>query len=421
MTDTFADPHTNAETAAAALRTTAAVRERCGQLLARARRGESAWFEVDDSQLDDAARRVADTTRHNYPSLHIPLHSRWRHFEAGRVDRKAQLDALLGGLPHTMRAHAQIDLTVVSVLLDAGAGADWKYTEASTDQVFNRSEGLGVASFHAFTSGLFSSDPARPLQADAAGLRALSTDRLARAFQEEAGNPMVGLEGRAILLRRLGEAMAEQPEIFGEDGRPGGLFDVLINPRGPDVSHTADVDAHDILSQLLASLSGIWPAGNAIGDVPLGDCWRHSAARGEGLSDGWVPFHKLSQWLTYSLLEPFQWAGVRVHGIDHLTGLPEYRNGGLFIDSGVLRLRDPQSAAALWKPGDEVIVEWRACTVSLLDELAVRVRQLLQADEAHMPLGRILEGGTWATGRELAQHLRSGQPPLRVDSDGTVF
>ena len=240
-------------------------------------------------------------------------------------------------------------------------------------------------------------------------------------YPPEAGNPMVGLEGRAILLRRLGEAMAEQPEIFGEDGRPGGLFDVLINPRGPDVSHTADVDAHDILSQLLASLSGIWPAGNAIGDVPLGDCWRHSAARGEGLSDGWVPFHKLSQWLTYSLLEPFQWAGVRVHGIDHLTGLPEYRNGGLFIDSGVLRLRDPQSAAALWKPGDEVIVEWRACTVSLLDELAVRVRQLLQADEAHMPLGRILEGGTWATGRELAQHLRSGQPPLRVDSDGTVF
>ncbi|MES2483938.1 MAG: URC4/urg3 family protein [Pseudomonadota bacterium] len=421
MTDTFTDPHNNAAAAAAALRTTAAVRERCGQLLARARRGESTWFEVDDSRLDDAARRVADTTRQKYPRLHIPLHSRWRHFEAGGVDRKAQLDALLHDLSSTWRAHAQIDLTVVSVLLDAGAGADWRYTEISTGQRFSRSEGLGVASFHAFTEGLFSSDPARPLRADAAGLRALSTVRLARAFQVSHANPMVGLEGRAILLRRLGEVMTEQPEIFGEDGRPGGLFDVLISPLGPDVPHTADVDAHDILSQLLASLSGIWPSGNQIADVPLGDCWRHSAVRGPGLSDGWVPFHKLSQWLTYSLLEPFQWAGVQVHGVEHLTGLPEYRNGGLFIDSGVLRLRDPRSAETLWKPGDEIIVEWRACTVCLLDELAARVRQLLQADEAHMPLGRILEGGTWAAGRELAQQLRAGQPPLRVDSDGTVF
>jgi len=39
-----------------------------------------------------------------------------------------------------------------------------------------------------------------------------------------------------------------------------------------------------------------------------------------------MPFHKLSQWLTYSLLEPFEWAGVRIHRLDELTGLPEYRN-----------------------------------------------------------------------------------------------
>ena len=215
--------------------------------------------------------------------------------------------------------------------------------------------------------------------------------------------------------------MAEQPEAFGEDGRPSGLFDMMISPLGPDTPPTADVAAHDILSEILMSLSGIWPAGNAVGNVPLGDCWRHAAVRGEGLSDGWMPFHKLSQWLTYSLLEPFEWSGVRVRGLDALTALPEYRNGGLMIDSGLLRLRDESAAREVWQPGDEIIVEWRALTVGLMDDLAHAVRQKLKLSEAQLPLACVLEGGTWAAGRELAQRHREGLPPLQVASDGTVF
>ncbi|MDB5942807.1 MAG: hypothetical protein JWQ13_2373 [Ramlibacter sp.] len=405
-----------AERAAEILRTTHAVRDRAGQLLARTRRGESQWWTVDDGRMAEASRAVADATRERYPRLHIPFHSRWRHFEAGGVDRKAQLEQMLQPEP-SIRVRSMIDLAVVSVLLDAGAGADWKYVETATGKTFTRSEGLAVASFHAFTGGLFSSDRERPLQADAAGLRGLVKDHLAQAFQVSESNPLVGLDGRVVLLRRLGEVMSEQPEVFGEQGRPGSLFD-LFNTLVP---HTADIAAHDILSQLLISLSGIWPSGNSIGGIPLGDCWRHPAVRGEGASDGWVPFHKLSQWLTYSLLEPFAWNGFTVRGLDGLTGLPEYRNGGLLMDSGVLVLKDPAAADAVWQPGDELIVEWRAMTVALLDELAVQVRKDLKLDEHELPLARVLEGGTWAAGRTLSQRLRGGLPPLVVVSDGTVF
>jgi Protein of unknown function (DUF1688) len=410
-----------AERAAEILRTTSAIRERCGQLLERARRGESAWWSVNDDRIGEAAHAVSQATRERFPRLHIPFHSRWRHFEAGGVDRKAELEGAFAGQDPTLRAKATIDLTVVSVLLDAGAGADWKYVETSTGKTFTRSEGLAVASFHAFMGGLFSSDKDRPLQADAVGLRALDTDHLAAIFQAGPSNPMVGLEGRAILLRRLGETMSEQPEAFGDDGRPGGLFDMLVTPHGSQVPHTADISAHDILSQLLMTLSGIWPSDNIVDGVALGDCWRHSAVRGEGASDGWVPFHKLSQWLTYSLLEPFAWAGVNVRGVDALTGLPEYRNGGLLMDTGVLSLKDPANAGAMWLPGDELIVEWRALTVALLDELALHVRKDLKLDAEHLPLARVLEGGTWAAGRSLSQRLRGGLPPLTVVSDGTVF
>ena len=134
-----------------------------------------------------------------------------------------------------------------------------------------------------------------------------------------------------------------------------------------------------------------------------------------------MPFHKLSQWLTYSLLEPFEWAGITVEGLDALTGLPEYRNGGLFLDAGVLRLKEATLAGRLHEAGDELIVEWRALTVALLDELAPLVRGQLGLSEQQMPLACVLEGGTWAAGRALAQQLRGGTAPLNIVSDGTVF
>jgi hypothetical protein len=57
-----------------------------------------------------------------------------------------------------------------------------------------------------------------------------------------------------------------------------------------------------------------------LGGVDLGDTWRHPLARAEDATDGLVPFHKLSQWLSYSLIEPLEWAGFSVVDIDGLTG-----------------------------------------------------------------------------------------------------
>jgi Protein of unknown function (DUF1688) len=392
-----------ADGAAAVLRSTTAIRERAHYLADRARHGESSWFTVDDSALPHAAGEVADVTRARFPDLSIPFHSRWRHFEAGGIDRTADLDV-----------HAMIDLAVVSVLLDAGAGPDWHYDEAKSGQCFARSEGLGVASWHAFDAGLFSSDPTNPRRADSAALLRLDVHRLAEAFQVGPSNPLVGLAGRVAVLHRLGSALADQPEVFGSHGRPSGLFEALVSTSGP-------VTAPDILSRVLTCFSSIWPADNVIGNQSLGDCWRHDAVPGPGLTARWMPFHKLSQWLTYSLLEPFERAGIPVADVDGLTGLPEYRNGGLLLDTGVLVLRDPAWSAETWGVSDELVVEWRALTVALLDELAPLVRAQLGVDDERMPLACVLEGGTWAAGRALAARLRGGLPPLSIVSDGTVF
>ncbi|MFM9900799.1 MAG: DUF1688 family protein, partial [Polaromonas sp.] len=190
---------------------------------------------------------------------------------------------------------------------------------------------------------------------------------------------------------------------------------------------TTRVAASDVLLHVLQAMGPIWTSGSMVMGVRAGDVWEHrwagtAAAGGEDtVTRGWVPFHKLSQWLSYSLIEPLQWAGITVTGLDALTGLPEYRNGGLFLDAGVLQLKDPAQANRLHQPGDELIVEWRALTVALLDELAPLVRTQLGLSAEQMPLACVLEGGTWAAGRVLAQRLHNGSPPLNIDSDGTVF
>ena len=410
--------------AVSVLRDPATIRRRCAAITQAVSEGRSANFKLDRSRLDEVAARVERVTRAAYPDLKIPFHSRWRHFESGGIDRKAAMDAQMARRSVEDQARARIDLTVVSVLLDAGAGPDWHYVEADSGQTFSRSEGLGIASWHAFQQGLFSNTPDDPLRADAAALQRLDVGALRRSFQVTPANPLVGFEGRVALLNRLGAALSADQ---GMAGRPGALFDRLTRPDGSSAA-ASEVNAGQVLRAVLDAFSSIWLTGSLLQGVPLGDVWPHRWAGGESKSDGghgttddWVPFHKLSQWLSYSLLEPLMWAGVHVSGLDALTGLPEYRNGGLLIDGGVIVARDPRLLERRWKPADEFVIEWRALTVTLIDELAPLVRARLGQTAEQMPLACILEGGTWAAGREIARELRNGSPPLAIDSDGTVF
>jgi len=381
--------------------------------------GKLPHFRLDLQHLPAAVDLVLDVTRKNYPSLAVPFHSRWRHFVFNGEDRWAAIDQNTHWRDSAARARAAFDLAIVSVLLDAGAGPQWHFRDPATGQSVGRSEGLALASLAMFAQGAYSSDPANPLQADAEGLMNLTNRALASGFQVKESNPLVGIEGRADLLRRLGALIASEPETFGRKNapRPGGLFDYLT-----ELAVAGDISAPAILSGLLHHLGPIWPSRLTLGGAPLGDCWRHPSLTTADATNGLVPLHKLSQWLAYSLIEPLQRAGISVSDIDGLTGLSEYRNGGLFVDTGVLQLRDPVDAARQHDVASTLVVEWRALTVALLDKLADEIRRRLRMDEKTLPLAKVLEGGTWAAGRAIARQLRAdGSPPIKVVSDGTVF
>jgi Protein of unknown function (DUF1688) len=394
-----------------------AVRERARKILEMSLKGEGE-FNVHIEKLDDVAAYVLNVIKEKYPDLKIPYHSRFNHFRVGNRDRMAELEPLLKKETPEERARIKIDLCVTSVLLDAGAGNDWKYTEDG--HLYSRSEGLAVASYNMFKAGEFSSavkstGREKKLFADASGLMQITEEHINRGFQVSVGNPLLGAKGRAELLHRLGKVIESNDKYFAgpEYHRPGYMVDYLLKTYP-----NKKIEAEDLLKVVLHGLGGIWPGRIIMNDTNLGDTWRHPA-----LAEGWegfVPFHKLSQWMTYSLLEPLEEMGFKIINLNKLTALAEYRNGGLVIDSGLIEPKHDLRGRKL-HPDSKTVIEWRALTIALLDEVAKVIRRNLKLSEDEFPLVKVLEGGTWWAGRKLAQEKRGGKPPFDIVSDGTVF
>ncbi|HUE45170.1 MAG TPA: DUF1688 family protein [Aestuariivirgaceae bacterium] len=388
-----------------------AVAERCTNIFEAGRAGDLEHFRIVEERLGEAARYVAGVINARHPKLDVPPHSRWRHFEVGGTDLWLQLAATLDEDAYGL-ARIRFDLAVTSVLLDAGAGPDWRYRHAASGTDLSRSEGLAIASFEAFQTGFFSSDPRRPLMADAEGLASLTEDSLAAAFQVSPANPLPGLANRVALLRKLGESLT----VHGE-ARPAALFDRLAA-----TSEAGAASVLDLFADLQRLIGPIWPGRLELDGVNLGDTWPHPKAGGKGPTAGLVPFHKLGQWMCYSLLEPAEDAGLRFADVTVLTPLAEYRNGGLVVDLGLIEPRHARVLGEAHRPGDEIVVEWRALTIPIILAIADRLRQYFAVDADRLPLAAVLEGGTWWAGRRIAAEKRpGGPPPIRVVSDGTVF
>lgn len=372
---------------------------------------------------------------------HIPPHGRWQHFDVGGRPR---VDQLLATWPSTVNAHERtrrlLDLFLVSVLLDAGAGTQWQYRSEENGKFYKRSEGLAVASLEMFKIGFFSSDPDKPCQVDSAGLKRLTRERMAKGLQVDDKNPIAGLEGRTDLLIRLGDALLNQ-EIFGPEARPGNMLDYLLAHPSTHASSVPTIPLPTLWDTLMKGLTPIWPAARTrIDGLPLGDAWPCSSMPSNPAQpwENIVPFHKLTQWLTYSLMVPMQkLANVHFVGTELMTGLPEYRNGGLLVDTGLLTLKpiDYQrgidqyysnatrhgqpsvEVVPLFAADDDVIVEWRAITVGFLDMLLDEVNSRLGLSGSDkLSLAQMLEAGTWKVGphTRLLDHIASADIDLRA-------
>ncbi len=310
------------------------IRKQAQRMLNLAQQEQLEHFAIDNEQMSATVAFVVDVIYDQYPTLAIPYHSRWRHFATGGIDRVNALIARLHDLSQEERGKIFYELVIISVFLDAGAGNYWRYLDPETGQEYSRSEGLAIASLALYLSGVLSNDPNQPWRVDYERLLTFARSDLTKVFQITNTNVLEGIAGRVVLLNRLGTVISRQSNYFGKEGRLGNFYSYISSLQ---VNQT--ITAGKIFQAVLAAFTEIWPARLQFKGIPLGDVWCHPKLQTDVLGSELIPFHKLSQWLTYSLVEPLEWTGIKVTQLDELTGLPEYRNGGLLIDLGLLQVK----------------------------------------------------------------------------------
>ncbi|KAF3385907.1 hypothetical protein DPV78_012521 [Talaromyces pinophilus] len=239
------------------------------------------------------------------------------------------------------------------------------------------------------------------------GLSNMTTEKLISGFQVSDENPILGIDSRAALLRSLGESLLQYPDAFGEEGRPGNLVDYMIKTA----ENSLELNVLKLWDVLQALLITVWPKDRpTVGGFPVGDAWplstlqrRIDRSKPVGITAGIQLFYKLTQWLTYSLMVPFQKTlGIKWKNAIPLTALAEYCNGGLFINLGALTLKEE--------------------SLDLLDCVYDIIASCL-GQGVYLIMAQVLEAGTWKSGREITAMCRpkTKSSLILIQSDGTMF
>ncbi|KAI8372566.1 hypothetical protein EDC96DRAFT_499815 [Choanephora cucurbitarum] len=424
------------------------VRERCYKVQEAATRNRLKHFDVDPSKLDEMVQFVISIIKRDYDTpSDIPVYGRWRHFDIGgrpRLNNLIQTWTSLGqdALEQTRKL---IDLLVIACLMDMKPCQTWTYTERSTGRVFKRKDGIAIAILDLFVSGFFSSDPTQPHRVDSDALSRMTLESLSNGLQFTETNSFAGVKERHEVLQHLGFILQNRKDYFGRDTqRPGNLMDYLLNHPTTIKTKKGPLISIETLWPAVQEMGEIWASEENLGGTPgLGDVWPCAAISNDE-NTNLVSFHKLSQWIVFSIIEPMdKLLGATIEGTDLLTPLPDYCNGGFLIDFGFLTLKPADyergirnyhansllpyqpkvEVAPMFDMSDPVVTEWRALTVAYLDLIAERVRQSFRLSKKSLSLSQLIQGGTWSAGRELAEISRPNthEPPIVIKLDKRVI
>ncbi|KAI9311645.1 hypothetical protein BX666DRAFT_2021221 [Dichotomocladium elegans] len=435
-----------------------AVRERCFRVQEAGVRNRLKHFDVDTSKLQNVVQFVVALIKRDYDNPHdMPVHGVWRHFDAGRPRIQHLLNSWASlGFDATEQTRRVLDLFVVACLLDTDGDHVWTFREKATGRQYKRSEAGAVAVLELFTSGAFSSDVNQPHRVDSEGLKNLSLETLQKGFQlNECATAFFRLEDRLEVLRNLGRVLEKHADYFQKTGpvpRPGNLMDYLNEHPSTIKTKKGALILLETLWPVVMSMGELFVAerANGKGGIPgLGDVYACGALQTTSTTnlqstDIYVPFHRLSQWLVYSLIEPMErLLGVTIEGTELLTPLPDFRNGGLLMDTDFIKLKPAEEergienyhrnsllpgqpkieVAPLFEMDDPVVVEWRALTTAYLDIVAERVRDALRLNRNKLSLTRLMDGATWSAGCELATISRPNtqEPPIVIKASPFVM
>jgi GTP cyclohydrolase II len=395
--------------------------------------GNSKYFIFNKNNYELLESKIEKELNENYKkNKKFINHSRLNHFEYNKKDYFKILHDENWKTDKIEKLRRSTELIIISCLLDAGAGDNWKYYSIKTNEFHKRSEGLGLCTLQMYEDGLFSSDPANPYMVNAYGLKNLSLQKFMNYFQINDNNDLIGITNRYSIIKKLSLILESNTDYYGyESPRLGNIVDFINLNYNITESGIKDHLIYDIL---VKSLKHIWENENSFVKLP-GDIWIHPDFKDPSnmYADHFF-FNKILQWINFSVIDYYEkFTNIEIIQTDILLPLSEYRNGGLLIDENIISLKNslnpkcdcdcciPTQNNTLdkkLKANSPIIIEWRAITINLLKKLFIKIKPIFK----NLTISQFLENGSWIAGRKIAYKKRdSGNPPLNILLDGVYF
>ena len=278
-----------------------------------------------------------------------------------------------------------------------------------TNTKHSRSEGIAIAIYDMFVSGFFSSSIKNKYQVNSSILTYLRFRIFSEKFQNTINNSIIGIKNRHSLLINLGKTLKKN-----KLSRPSDFFDKY------NINDTISVK--ELWNFIVNDFKDIWNIYNKDDKETIGDIWTHPYLKIPCIEKSeLMPFHKISQWIIYSLIDVIKnYGNYKITDTMILSALPEYRNAGLLLEYQVITPKNRLAFSKIYTIKDTFVVELRGLTIAILEYLLNDINSERSIEEKYS-MSEFLENGSWSLGREIAYKKNNGDLPINLILEGNYF
>lgn len=384
-------------------------------------KNQSKFFTLDSSKKEEALEFLEKVILSRFQKDKIAKHGRRQHLSSKNRNYFEKVENICQKAGCTFAVENKLELLLLSCFLDAGAGQNWKYNDSYFNCQLVGSEALAAASTDLYLkliSDNLISKKNISLTSDA--LKNMKFDEFSKSFQhDESNNALLGAKGRYDSLTQLGSCLELHPSIFVTSHKPE--LKNIYHFFQSIVEHKS-LNLEEVFKTIVFIFHDFFTSDTKINEINLCDSRIHSNLISLPLVGKKIPFFKLIQWMVYSIDDFFNSQGIPTINEEFLSGLAEYRNGGFFMDTNIINLKSKNLSHQSYSIDSELVTEWRALTITLLDEFLEELK--IKRGYNHLNMSKLLEGGTWIAGRKLARENRPDSPyspPIKIITDGKFF
>lgn len=379
------------------------VRSRCNELFGHIANGKSAMIQVNGLAVNKVAKQIA---RSMSCSIEHSTVYRFNGVNKLKVSNRLIVGDYLDTIREPLkRLRTHLEIATLFSLLNISRTGNWTYEDKLSGEKFTGAEGVALAFFRAYQTGVFGGTHDGIANVNYKAIRKIDRKAFADILQLSPSNRLDAANGRFSLLGRLGEAMEKHREVFEIDGDSslGLLADFCIS-----ISSYRKLPVNSVFKIVLYAFQNVWTGKHIMGSYNLGDTEDYFSMNKVQAVNYLIPFHSSAQNLCYSYISAFEKFGIRITELNDLSPVVAGKLIKLLFEQGVITWKPRSFPSIKYNHHATVAVEMRACASVIYEMIATDVRMLLKQSRSQLPINKIVEQGCLP----LADKIKHDNPEL---------